>query len=806
METNPREITEELKESYLDYAMSVIISRALPDVRDGLKPVQRRILWSMWQMGLTSQAKFRKSAAVVGEVIARYHPHGDAAVYETMARLAQDFSLRYPLIQGQGNWGSIDGDPPAAMRYTEAKLRAISSELLKDIEKETVPFQDNYDGTRKEPEVLPALLPNLLINGTMGIAVGMATNIPPHNLGEVIDASIHLLENPGATVDDLLNYIKGPDFPTGGIVLEAKNLKEIYATGRGRIILRGILEVEEIKKKPVIVIKELPYQVNKAELIRKIAFLANEKKIDGIKNIRDESDKEIRVVLELKGDAIPQKIINQLYKYTDIQKAYHFNMLALVNGIQPQTLSLPTILANYLEHRQNIVRKRAEYDLKKAKQRAHILEGLWKALQKIDKVIAIIKKSKDIPEAKTGLKKLLKIDDVQAQAILDMKLQTLAGLERKKIEEELKEKRKLIAYLESLLSSKKKIKEVIKKELLSLKEKFADQRKTNIVKGAVKEFHEEDLLKDEEQIVLLSKEGYIKRISINAFKAQRRGGQGIIGFSNNKNDLAEKIIYTTTLSNLLFFTDKGKVYQIKTYQIPEANRTSKGRSILNFLDISKEEKILTVLSHRSDKDEENKKYLVMLTTNGIIKKTAIKEFSNVRKNGLIAIKLSRNDTLKSAKFCSGSDDFLVLTKKGLAIRFREKDVRPMSRNAAGVTAIRLGQEDQTIGLAIINKENKDSQVLIFTNKGFGKRTKVSQFKIQKRGGKGIKAIKLTSKNGLVVYFNILKKDNESFLGLSQNGLIIKIDISSIPILGRNTQGVKIMKIKKDDLATGGVIA
>ncbi len=805
MKINPREITEELKESYLDYAMSVIVSRALPDIRDGLKPVQRRILWSMWQMGLTSQSKFRKSAAVVGEVIARYHPHGDAAVYETMARLAQDFSLRYPLVQGQGNWGSIDGDSPAAMRYTEAKLTPISSELLKDIEKETVSFQENYDGTRREPEVLPALLPNLLINGTMGIAVGMATNIPPHNLGEVIDAAILFLENPNAGVEDLLKHIKGPDFPTGGIILEAKNLKEIYTTGRGKIILRGVVKVEEIKNKPVIIITELPYQVNKAELLKKIALLVNDKKISGIKTIRDESDKQIRIVIELKNDAIPQKIINQLYKYTDIQKAYHFNMLALINGIQPQMLSLPTILSNYLDHRETIVRRRAEYELKKAKERVHILEGLWLALQKIDKVIAIIKKSKDVKDAREGLKKLLKIDDIQAQAILDMKLQTLAGLERKKIEDELKEKKKIVDYLNALLASKKKIKEVIKKELLALKDKFADQRRTKIVKGVVKEFNEEDLLKDEDQIVLLSQEGYIKRTSINAFKAQRRGGQGMIGFSNSKNDLAEKIIYTTTLSNLLFFTDKGKVYQIKTYQIPESNRTSKGRSILNFLDISKEEKILTILSHRNNNNEEEKKYLIMLTKNGIIKKTAVKEFSNVRKNGLIAIKLSKNDLLKSAKFCSGNDEILILTKKGLAIRFKEKDVRSMSRNAAGVVAIRLKNDDQTIGMAVINKRNKNSQVLIFTNKGFGKRTKLNQFKSQRRGGKGIRAIKLTEKNGLVIYFNILKEGSESFLGLSQNGLIIKIGITSIPILGRNTQGVRIMKIKKDDLARGGVI-
>jgi len=800
----PRPISEEVKESYLDYAMSVIISRALPDVRDGLKPVARRILWTMWQDGLKAESKFKKSASVVGSTLARYHPHGDQAVYETIARLTQDFSLRYPLIKGQGNWGSIDGDSPASMRYTECKLAKISSLLLEDIEKETVDWQNNYDGSLKEPTVLPAKLPNLLVNGTIGIAVGMATNIPPHNLGEVIDGLVYFIDNPEAKIEEILKYIKGPDFPTGGYLLGRKELKEIYTTGRGKVIIRGKVEVEEEKNKNYLLISEIPYQVNKAELVKKIALLSQEKIIEGIKNIRDESSREgLRIVIELKKEVIPQKIINQLYKHTELQKAFHFNMVALVDGIQPQTLSLREILSYYLKHREEVVLRRTSFDLKKAKERAHILRGLVKAIGKIDQVIALIKKSKNVQEASLKLQKFLKIDEIQAKAILEIKLQNLAKLEREKIENELKEKEKLIKKLEEILTSKEKLKNIIKKELLEIKEKFADKRRTHFLDKEITPLKEEDYLTEKEEIILLSKEGFIKRIPLVSFRSQKRGGQGISLFGSQNNDSIEKIVKTTTLSNLLFFTDKGKVYQIKTYQIPESTRLAKGRAILNFLEIGKEEKILAILSYK-EKIKEKKKYLIIATKNGLVKKTPIEEFYNVRKNGLLAIKLNKNDSLVSAKFSSGEDEILLTTKNGLSIRFKEKEIRPMARFASGVTGIKLKEGDEVISLVVVSQENKNSDLLFLTSLGFAKRTKVSQFRGQKRGGQGIKGIKLTKRNGNLVFVDILDQE-ESLIIATQKGMIIKTPLSSIRKISRQGQGVKAIKLKNGDFVQGGII-
>ena len=705
-----REITDELRESYLDYAMSVIVSRALPDVRDGLKPVQRRILWAMWDDGLTANVKFRKSANVIGQTMARYHPHGDMSIYDALVRMAQDFSLRYPLIDGQGNFGSVDGDAAAAMRYTEARLSKISEELLFDIEKETVDWQPNYDVSRNEPKVLPGRLPNLLLNGVSGIAVGMATNIPPHNLNEIVDAVIHLIENPKAAVEDLLRFVQGPDFPTGGIIYDKKSIGEVYASGRGPVTVRAKAEiVERAKNQLDIVITEIPYQVNKSELIIKIAGLAQEKRIEGIRDIRDESDREgLRIVIELKNDALAQKILNQLYKYTDLQKDFHFNMIALSAGIQPQLFSLKDILLAYVEHRREVVKRRAEFDLKKAKERAHILEGLSKALSVIDKIIETIKKSKDSEEAHQKLVKNFKLTDIQAAAILEMKLRTLAALERQKIEDELKEKRKLIAGLETLLKSPQKILKVIKDELLELKKKYGDERRTKVVVAGLKEFKEEDLIPQEEAVISLSAAGYIKRIPPTTFKAQRRGGKGLIGGEVAEEDLLSHFISADTHDNILFFTDKGKAFQTKVYEIPVGSRTAKGKLIQNFLEIPAGENISAIVSYASIENKQSitDNYLVMTTKNGIIKKTSLEDFSNVRRSGIIAINLSKGDELKWAKLSSGKDEIILTTVFGQAIRFKESQLRPTGRTAAGVKAIRLKGGDFVAGIDIIKKDQQ----------------------------------------------------------------------------------------------------
>lgn len=800
-----REITEELRESYLDYAMSVIVSRALPDVRDGLKPVHRRILWSMWESGLTHSAKFLKSANVIGAVLAKYHPHGDAAVYEAMVRMAQDFSLRAPLIEGQGNFGSIDGDSAAAYRYTEARLSRIAEELLMDIEKDTVDWQPNYDGTKQEPKVLPAKLPNLLLNGTMGIAVGMMTNIPPHNLSEIIDAALYLIENPKAAAEDLMAFIHGPDFPTGGIIYNKKEIIQAYASGRGAITTRGVAEIQERKGGFNIVIAEIPYQVNKAELIVKMAELVQEKKIEGIRDIRDESDREgLRIVIELKNDAVPQKVLNQLYRHTDLQKDFHMNMLALANGIQPQVMSIKDVLSAYLEHRKEVVRRRAEFDLRKAEERAHILIGLSKALSVIDKVIATIKKSEDREDAKKNLIKNFKLTELQANAILDMRLQTLAALERQKIEDELKEKKKLIAELEILLKSPHKILKVIKDELAELKNKFAEPRRTKVVAGGLQEFKEEDLIPEEEVIITFSQSGYIKRLPPGTFRMQKRGGKGLIGSEVGEEDFITHFMPARTHDSILFFTDRGRVFQTKVYEIPQASRTAKGRAIQNFLEIPSQENVSAIVSYKTDaKNKAEKGYLVMLTKNGVIKRTPLKEFENVRRTGIIAIKLHKGDALRWVKLSSGDDDLIITTARGQAIRFREKDARPMGRAAAGVRAIRLRKDDVASSLDIINKEAQKADLLVVMMNGFGKRTPISQFRVQRRGGSGIKAAKVTAKTGPIVSAHVIEEQG-MLLAISAKGQIIKTDLASVRTAGRATQGVRIMSLRPGDKVAGVV--
>lgn len=807
-----REISEELKESYLDYAMSVIVSRALPDVRDGLKPVQRRVLWAMWDDGLTHNAKLRKSANVVGAVLGRYHPHGESSVYDALARMAQDFSLRYPLIQGQGNWGSVDGDSPAAMRYTECRLSKISEELLLDIEKDTVNFIPNYDSTRMEPKVLPAKLPNLLLNGSVGIAVGMATNIPPHNINEVIAAVNQLIDHPKTTTEELMEFIKGPDFPTGGIIYNKKVITEAYVTGKGPVTCRAVSEIEERKAGQFnIIITEIPYQVNKSELLEKIANLVTEKKIEGIKDLRDESDRAgMRIVIELKGDAAPQKILNQLYKHTDLQKDFHLNMVALVDGIQPQLMSLKEILESYVSHRKIVVERRARYELAKAKERTHILEGLVKALGIIDKIIAAIKKSKDRDDAKGNLIKNFKFTEIQAVAILEMRLQTLAALERTKLEEELKEKRKLIAELEELLKSPQKILKVVKDELAKLKETYGDERKTKVVAGGLTEFKQEDLVPQEETVITFSRDGYVKRIAPTSFRVQRRGGKGLIGQEVNEEDLLSRFIRANTHDNILFFTNKGRVLQTKVYEIPAASRTAKGKLIQNFLEIPAEETISTIVSYPETK-KGNGGFLIMATREGLIKKTALEDFSSVRKSGLIAIKLKGHDQLQWVKLSSGKDEVILTTAKGQAIRFKEAQLRPMGRTASGVRAIKLKAGDFVAGLDIINEEQKrksasggkSQSLLTVTELGFAKQTTLTEYKTQGRGGGGIKTARITDKTGHIVTTQIVT-DEEELLTLSSKGQVIRTKISGIRTAGRATSGVRIMKLKGDDKVVGAV--
>ncbi len=791
-----RPIVQEMEESYLSYAMSVIVSRALPDVRDGLKPVQRRILYAMWKLGLKHNVKFRKSATVVGEVLGKYHPHGDSAVYEAMVRMAQDFSLRDPLIDGQGNFGSMDGDGAAAMRYTEARLSAIAEEMLFDIEKETIDWVDNYDGTRKEPAFLPAKLPQLLLNGTMGIAVGMATNIPPHNLEELVDGIVYLIDNKNASIEDLVQFIKGPDFPTAGIIYNQKDILEAYRTGKGGIVTRAKADIVENSKGMFsIIVSELTYQTNKSTLIEKLANLVKEGKIQGIKDIRDESDREgVRIVIDLKKDGFPKKVLNLLYKNTELQKTFHLNMLALVNGIEPRILNLKSILEEYIAHRQNVVTRRIQFELNKAKERAHILEGLKIALDHIDAVIKTIKSSKTKELAHKNLMKKFKLSSLQADAILEMKLQTLAGLERKKIEDELKEKLKLIKKLETILKSPKKILKIIKDELLLLKEKFGTPRRTRVIKGTVSNFSQEDLVANEETIISLTEDGYIKRLPDTAFRTQRRGGKGIIGGNVKEGDAVDKVLGAMTHDDLFFFTDTGKVFCIKAYELPVSSRTAKGQSIVNFLQIDSNEKITAILPISKDSDA---KFMIMQTAQGKIKKTDIKDFAKVRRSGLIAIKLTKGDTLNWVHTTSGKDSVIITTKNGQAIHFNETQVRAMGRAAAGVKSIRLKKGDEVVGMNIVTDKFKKPLLLVVTENGYSKKTPVSKYKKQTRSGSGLKTLKVTPKVGHLVSSRIVEADDKdsTLIASSNKGQIIRTNVDSISVLGRATQGVKIMSLK-----------
>ncbi|MBI2625404.1 MAG: DNA gyrase subunit A [Candidatus Nealsonbacteria bacterium] len=801
----PREIVEEMKASYIDYAMSVIVSRALPDVRDGLKPVHRRILYAMYEDGLGSSAKFRKSATVVGSTLGRYHPHGDIAVYDSMARMAQYFSLRYPLIQGQGNFGSIDGDPPAAMRYTESRMSKIGEMMLKDIERNTVDFIDNYDGTRKEPTVLPSPFPQLLLNGSLGIAVGMATNIPPHNLTEVIDASIFLIDNPKADTEELFKFIKGPDFPTGGSIYSQKEIIEAYSQGRGPILTRGkaeILEKEETGRQQII-ISEIPFQVQKSTLIEQFANLVKEKKVEGVKDIRDESDKEgMRIVIELNREALPQKVLNQLYKFSELQKTFHLNMLALVEGIQPRTLSLSDLLGYYLEHRKEVVYRRTKYDLDRAKEKEHILEGLAKCLSKIDAVIQTIKRSENRDDAKKNLMKRFKLTEIQANAILETKLSALAKLERKKIEDELKEIRSSIKEWMAILKSPQRVKEVVKKELKELKESFGDERKTKVYAQKLGEISEEELIPKEETIITLTKGGYVKRINPSLYKKQKRGGKGMVGMKTVGEDIVEYLLLTQTHDQLLFFTDSGKVFKMLAYEVPEGTRVAKGRGLLNFLELSPQDKILSLMARGKEDSDLGIKYLVMVTKDGIIKKTDFQEFENVRKSGLIAITLKKGDLLRKVQKTTGEDEIIIITKKGQSIKFKEKDIRSMGRPAAGIRGIRLRKGDEVVGMEIIGKpqaadRKSQNYLLVITENGYGKRTDVEEYRKQGRGGSGIKTAKVTSKTGGLISTWLLT-DEEDLIVISQGGHVIRTKIVQIPKLGRSTQGVRIMRLEPGD--------
>jgi DNA gyrase subunit A len=796
-------IVEEMSRSYLDYAMSVIVSRALPDVRDGLKPVHRKILYAMWSIGLKANAKFRKSATVVGEVLGKYHPHGDSAAYESMVRMAQDFSMRYPLVKGQGNFGSMDGDSAAAMRYTEAKLSAISEELLFDIDRNTVDFIPTYDGSHLEPSVLPAKLPNLLLNGTMGIAVGMSTEIPPHNLRELSDAIAHLIENPEATVEDLCKFVKGPDFPTGGIIYNQKDIEQAYGTGKGGIVMRGVAEIVEKKgDKFSIVISEIPYQVNKATLVEKIAELVTDKKIDGIRDLRDESDREkkVRIVVELKKDAYPKKVLNALFKMTALQSTFHVNMLALIDGIQPKVLNLKAILEEYIKHREVVVRRRTQYDLDKAKDRAHILEGLMIALENIDEIIKIIKASKDKEDAKVNLIKKFHMTERQAVAILEMKLQQLANMERLRVEEELKEKMKLIEELEAILKSKTRILSIVKSELKELADKFGDERRTQVIARGVKDFSIEDLVPNEEAIVMMTRDGYIKRMSPDTFKQQERGGKGVIGLTTKEEDMVEFMFSSMTHTDLLFFTTKGRVFQLKAYEIPVASRTAKGTPIVNFLQLLSEEKITSTLPLDKIAGAE---YLFFATEQGLVKKVKLDAFATVRRSGLLAIKIKGNDKLIWAKPTSGTDDIQLITSEGQSVRFAEDDVREMGRNATGVRGIRLKGNDIMVGMGVISTDKervKKYQVLSIMANGFGKRSPLDLYKVQGRGGSGIRTAHVTDKTGKLTNAFVVNAEtmaDRDLIIISEKGQVIRLPFKQVNELGRDTQGVRVMRFKEE---------
>lgn len=794
-------IVEEMRKSYLDYAMSVITSRALPDARDGLKTVHRRILYSMYKNGLSPSAKFKKSATVVGDVLGSYHPHGDVSVYDAMVQLAQEFKSRYPLVLGQGNFGSVDGDGPAAYRYTEAKMSKVAAEMMQDIEKETVDMRPNYDGSKKEPVVLPTTVPGLLLNGTLGIAVGMATNIPPHNLSEVIDATSHLIDNKDATIDDLAEFIKGPDFPTGGLVFGESDIKHAYATGRGGMLCRGEAEIVETKNGMFqIIITSIPFRVVKANLLERIGELVGEKKIEGIKDIRDESTTDIRVVIDLKSNSQPEKILNYLYKHTDLEMTFHMNMVALVKGV-PQTLSIKGALSEFLDHRKEVVRRRCEFDLKRALEREHILLGLKKALDHIDEIIQTIKKSKDTPDAHAQLMKKFGFSPIQATAILEMKLQRLAGLERKKIEDELKAVQELIEELRAILASEKKMLKIIKDELSEIKKLYGDDRRTKVIKHKAKDFNPEDLIAEKEAVLVYTKGGYIKRTDPEEFRTQKRGGVGVVDLDTKEEDFVSISLTASTHADMLFFTDKGKAYQIKMYELPEGKRATRGKSIMNFLQLTEGEKVTSILEVDKDKDY-SALSIMMVTKNGVAKKCAAESFKDVRRSGIIAIRLEDEDELVTTILTGEGDSVILTSQDGQSIRFAESDVREMGRTAAGVAGMKLDKGDIIVSAQVIDASNKKAKLLILTANGYGKMTEITEYKVQKRAGSGIKTVKVTDKTGKLVVARIVSDETEEILAISKASQVIKTELKTIPVLGRDTQGVRVMKLREGDSIAG----
>lgn len=789
-----RTVEDVMEDSYLRYSMSVIVARALPDVRDGLKPVHRRILYAMDKNGWRPGTKFVKSARITGDVMGKYHPHGNVAIYDAMVRLAQDWSTRYLLVNGQGNFGSMDGDPPAAERYTEARMAKVGQALLEDIDKETVPFRDNYDGSEQEPEVLPAKLPNLLLNGQIGIAVGMATNIPPHNLSEIVDATVQLIDKPDATLDDLLEYVHGPDFPTGGIIYGKESIRTALATGKGGVVVRGVASIEENKKGVnQIIISEVPYGVNKAGLLEKIAELYKDKKISGIRDLRDETARGVvRIVIDLKKDAYPKKLLNQLYKLTPLQLTFHYNMLALIDGIQPRILGLQDILQEYIKHRQIVVRRRTEYELRQAKARAHILEGLKIALDNIDEVISTIRSSETTEEAQANLVAKFKLTEIQAQAILGMQLRRLAGLERKKIEDELAELLKIISELEGVLADEKKILKIIKTELLDMKKQFGDERRTKVIPSELGKMSDEDLVPDEQVVVTLTTANYIKRSQMADYRKQNRGGKGKRGMTTREEDAIEHVVNASTHDFLLFFTNKGRVFRLKTYEVPAVGLNAKGIALVNLLQLQPEETVSSVINVSKQNDSGN---LLMCTVRGVVKKTPFEQYKNVRQSGLIAINLDAGDELKWIRMTNGDNEVVISTQQGQAIRFHEKDARPMGRVSRGVRGIRLRSGDQVIGMDIVEEE---SNIFVISEFGYGKRTKIAQFTAHARGGVGIRSAIVNNKTGQLVGVKSLKDETQEVIIISSQGQTIRLGLKDIPALGRATQGVRIMRLNDND--------
>lgn len=791
-----RTVEDVMEDSFLRYSMSVIVDRALPDVRDGMKPVHRRILFTMGEQGLRPGGKFNKSARIAGDVMGKYHPHGDSSIYDAMVRLAQDWVMRYQLVDGQGNFGSMDGDPPAAMRYTEARLGKAGNELLADLDKETVDFRDNYDGKEREPVVLPAKLPNLLLNGQVGIAVGMATNIPTHNLSEIVDATVALIDNPEATLDDLLKHVKGPDFPTGATVYGGAPMRQAYATGKGSVTIRAVATIEESKRgRQQIIVTEIPYGVNKASLIEKIADLVHEKKLTTISDLRDETARgQVRIVIELKKDAYPKKVLNQLYKLTALQTNFHYNMLALVDGIQPRILGLQEILNEFIKHRQVVVRRRTEYELRKAKERAHILEGYKIALDNIDEVIKTIRASKTQEEAEEALIRKFKLSEIQAKAILAMQLRRLTGLERQAIEEELKELQQLIKKLEAILADEKEILAIIKAELLEEKEKYGDERRSKIINNELGKFSDEELIPEEDSVILLTTENYIKRTLASEYRRQNRGGKGKRGMTTKEEDVIDQLVPANTHDYLLFFTNRGRVFRLKAYEVPAASLAAKGVAAVNLLNLQPEEKITSIVCQPKDASDDG--YLFMATTKGTVKKTPLKDYANIRTNGLITINLDDGDELRWIKKTGGKQDIIVSTSAGQAVRFNEEEVRPMGRAARGVRGVRLRPNDVVVGMDIVSDD--DQTLLVISQKGFGKKTKVANFPSHKRGGVGIKAAAVTAKTGPIISVQTIEAGVVEALLISKNGQTIRLSLDDIKVLGRTTQGVTIMRLGDGD--------